>query len=72
LKNILIYHKFRLYELFKTLFKELLIHRPEEPLDFLIEKLKDPKQPIRIFVIGPPGSNRKEIALSLSDHFAWP
>lgn len=62
----------RLYELFKTLFKELLIHRPENPLDFLMNKLKNPKPLMRIFVVGPPGSNRKEIALSLADHFAWP
>ena len=62
----------RLYELFKSLFKDLIINRPEEPLDFLIEKLKNPKPIIRLFVVGPPGSNRKEIALSLADHFAWP
>lgn len=63
---------YRLYELFKNLFKDILIHRPDEPLDFLMEKLKDPKSPTRIFVVGPPGSNRKEIGLSLSDHFGWP
>ena len=62
----------RIYELFKNLFKDLLVNRPENPLDFLIDKLKNPKPPIRVFVVGPPGSNRKEIALSLSDHFAWP
>lgn len=62
----------RLYELFKSLFKDLLIHRPDDPIDFLMEKLKNPKPPMRIFVVGPPGSNRKEISLSLSDHFAWP
>lgn len=62
----------RLYELFKTLFKDLLIHRPDEPLDYLMEKLKNPKPAMRLFVVGPPGSNRKEIALSLSDAFAFP
>ena len=73
----------RLYELFKTLFKDLLIQRPDSPIDFLIEKLKNPKPDIKIianlliknifiFVVGPPGSNRKEISLSLADHFTWP
>lgn len=62
----------RLYELFKNLFKDLLINRPENPLDHLIDKLKNPRPAIKIFVVGPPGSNRKEIALSLADHFTWP
>lgn len=62
----------RLYELFKTLFKSLIIQRPEDPLEFLMQKLKNPKPINRIFVVGPPGSNRKEIALSLADHFGWP
>lgn len=62
----------RLYELLKNLLKDLLIHRPEEPLDFMISKLNNPKPPMRVFVVGPPGSNRKEIGLSLADHFGWP
>lgn len=62
----------RLYELFKNLFKDLLIHRPDNPLDHLIDKLKNPRPAIKIFVVGPPGSSRKEIALSLADHFTWP
>jgi len=66
------YEEKRLYELFKTLLKEIVIHRPAEPLDFLIEKLQNPKPPIRIFIVGPPGSNRKEVSTSLSEHFAWP
>ncbi|CAI2368895.1 unnamed protein product [Moneuplotes crassus] len=57
---------------FKNLLKELIIHRPEKPLDFLIEKLEKPKPATRVFVVGPPGSNRKEIATSLSEHFSWP
>jgi adenylate kinase len=48
------------------------VKRPENPIDYLIEKLKNPKPLVRLFVVGPPGSNRKEIALSLSDHFGWP
>lgn len=25
----------------------------------------------RIFITGPPGSNRKEVALALAEHFNW-
>lgn len=58
----------RVYEVFKSMMKELTINRPENPLDFLIEKLQK-KQPRRIFINGMPGSNRKEIALSVADHY---
>lgn len=60
----------QIYELFQGLLKQLIIHRPENPLDFLIERLARPDSK-RIFIVGPPGSNRKEIALSLAEHFNW-
>lgn len=56
--------------MFEGLLKQLVIHRPEKPLDFLIEKLSKP-QPKRVFVVGPPGSNRKEHALALGEYFNW-
>lgn len=58
----------KVYELFKNLMKELTVHQPENPLDFLIQKLEQPKKRW-MFIIGPPGSNRKEVALSVADHF---
>ena len=32
----------QVYELFENLLKQLVIHRPEQPLDFLIDKLQKP------------------------------
>ena len=29
-----------IYELFGELLKEIVVHRPKEPLDFIIERLK--------------------------------
>jgi len=58
----------KVYELFKSLMKDLTIYQPENPIDFLMHKLEHPKQR-RMFIIGPPGSNRKEVALSVADHF---
>ncbi len=58
------------YELFTSLQKQLLIHRPENPIDFLIKKL-DKREAGRIFVVGPPGSEAKTIATALSEHFLF-
>ena len=58
----------KVYELFKNLMKDLVVHRPEDPLDFLVERLGKPK-PKRIFITGNTGANRKEVGLSIADHF---
>ena len=58
------------YELFLHLQKQLLIHRPENPIDFLIKKLGK-KPSTKIFVVGPPGSQSKMIASQISDHFQF-
>ena len=73
--------KEKLYEMFEDMMKELIVHRPKDPVNFLIEKLNKPKSKcshfhnrclcpvVRIVMVGPPGSKRKEIALGLSAHF---
>lgn len=42
-----------------------MIHRPDNPIDFLIERIGK-KEPIRVFVLGPPGSISKVLAKRLS------
>lgn len=59
----------KVYEMFKGLMKELVIKRPEDPISFLLSKLDRPKMKW-IFIIGPPGTDRKEIALSAADKFS--
>jgi adenylate kinase len=54
----------RVYDLFEKLLKELVINKPEDPIDYLMDRLKK-KDIKRIFVTGSAGSDRKEIALSL-------
>lgn len=34
----------QVYELFESLLKQLVINRPEQPLDFLIQKLSQPER----------------------------
>ena len=56
----------KVYDLFEKLFKELIINKPENPVDYLIERLgrKDLK---RIFITGHSGTNRKNISLALAN-----
>ena len=60
----------KVYDLFEKLFKELIINRPENPLDYLIERLKrqDTK---RIFITGYPGTNKKSISLMLTNELGY-
>jgi adenylate kinase len=55
----------KVYDLFEKLFKELIINKPENPIDYLIERLKR-KEVKRIFITGSSGTNRKNISLSIS------
>lgn len=45
-----------------------MVSRPEKPLDFLIDKLSGPSVK-RIFILGPPGSERREYAKKLRENF---
>ena len=58
------------YEIFIYLYKQLLINRPEDPLEFLIQRLGKP-QPVRIFVVGTPGALSKDICDRLAAHFSF-
>ena len=56
----------KVYDLFEKLFKELIINKPENPIDYLIERLKL-KEVKRIFITGYSGTNRKSISLAISN-----
>jgi len=58
----------KVYEFLKGIMKDLVIHRPADPVEYLIGKLEKPKVR-RIFILGPPSSGKKEIGLSLEDVF---
>lgn len=52
-------------ELFLSLMKQLLVNKPDKPLDFLIEKLSNPLVK-RILLLGPAGSNKTYIASEIA------
>ena len=60
----------QVYELFEDLLKQLIVARPENPLQFILQKIKM-NQVRRIFLMGPPGSCRQENLEALSEYFEW-
>ena len=60
----------KVYDLFEKLFKELIINKPENPIDYLIERLK--RQEVkRIFITGYSGTNRKSISLAIANALGY-
>ena len=60
----------KVYDLFEKLFKELIINKPESPIDYLIERLK--RQEVkRIFITGYSGTNRKSISLAIANALGY-
>jgi len=56
------------YDVFETMMKHLIMKQPSDPIPFLLDVLQNP-QTKRIFIMGPPGSKRKEHILTLADNF---
>ena len=72
----------QVYEMFEQLLQQILLNKPERPLDFIIEKLQIepgkknnfiqiPNLVKRVFLMGPPGSFRQENAAFVADSFGW-
>lgn len=45
-----------------------MVNKPDKPIDYLIDKLSNPTVK-RVFILGPPGSERKEFAKRTKDKF---
>ena len=60
----------KVYDLFEKLFKELIINKPEDPIDYLIERLKR-KDVKRIFITGYSGTHKKEISKSIANALGY-
>lgn len=57
-----------LYDVFETMMKGLIINQPADPIPYLLDLLQKPETK-RIFIMGPPGSKRKEHILTLAENF---
>lgn len=60
----------RVYHIFEDLLKALIVKRPDDPIQFLIQRLQEPETQ-KIFVVGPPGSKLRELALILAEHLGF-
>lgn len=56
------------YDVFELMMRNLVVEQPEDPVPFLLNVLEKP-QIKRIFIMGPPGSKRKEHILTLAENF---
>ena len=56
----------KVYDLFEKLFKDLVINKPENPIDYLIESLKK-EDSKRIFITGYPGTSKKEVSHAVAE-----
>jgi adenylate kinase len=60
----------RVYDLFEKLFKELIVNKPENPIDYLINRIgkQDTK---RIFITGYQGTHKKFSALAAAGELGY-
>jgi hypothetical protein len=54
----------KIYDLFEGMMKQLIVHRPKDPIDFLIKKLET-NEPKRFVIVGPPGSQSHNVSLRM-------
>ena len=64
------FHTHKVYELIVRLFEELIVNKPENPIDYLIERLKR-KTTKRIFITGTPGAGVDDICLALTNSLEY-
>jgi len=65
------------HSLFEHLTAELILHKPNAPVEYMIQRLQQmkddvtPTRPSLIFVLGPPGSGRGTQCAKLVDKFGF-
>ncbi|XP_028918076.1 adenylate kinase 8 [Ornithorhynchus anatinus] len=61
--------QYHVFELMQSMLEAILIHRPEDPIQFMINHLKQDNDHVpRIFILGPPASGKTTIAMWLCKH----
>ena len=64
------FEDYKVYDLFEKLFKELIINRPDDPINYLISRLKR-KDTKRIFITGYSGTNCKKISKEIANALGY-
>jgi len=59
--------KHGIFQIYENILKKLIINQPEDPLQAIIDWLREPENIPRIFIIGPPGAGKRSIATMVAD-----
>lgn len=62
--------EYKVYDYFYELMKEIIIHRPKNPIDFLIERISR-SETYRSVIIGPPGFSRLGLGKMIASKVGW-
>lgn len=60
----------KVYDYFYELMKDLIVHRPKNPIDYLIEKISK-SDCFRSVIIGPPGFSRLGLGRLVAAKIGW-
>ncbi|KAJ3044659.1 Adenylate kinase 8, partial [Rhizophlyctis rosea] len=60
--------KHELFELFESIVSRLLIERPEDVIQFMIDQLQKPKTPA-IVILGPPSTGITKVCEAIASHY---
>ncbi|XP_038601365.1 adenylate kinase 8 isoform X2 [Tachyglossus aculeatus] len=61
--------QYHVFDLMQSMLEAILIQRPEDPIQFMINHLKQDNDHVpRIFILGPPASGKTTIAMWLCKH----
>ena len=55
----------KVFQLFEGLLGDLIVKRPDDPIDYLIKALKRPEVP-RVLICGPPGAQARSLCEQVS------
>lgn len=62
--------EYKVYDYFYELMKELITHRPKDPIDYLIQRISK-SECYRSLIVGPPGFSRLGLGESVAEKIGW-
>ena len=61
---------YKVYDYFYELMKDIILHRPKNPIDFLIERISK-SECYRCVIVGPPGFSRLGLGRLVAGKIGW-
>ena len=62
--------EYKVYDYFYELMKELAIYRPDDPVDFLIDRISK-SECYKCVIMGPPGFSRLGLGKGIAERIGW-